>query len=240
MADTAPVLIWMSGTDKLCSYFNKSWLDFTGRTMEQELGNGWAQGVHPDDLQRCLDVYAQSFDRRVQFSMEYRLRHHDGGYHWILDNGVPRLNQDGSFAGYIGALVDITERKTAEESRLRLATIVESSDDAIISKNLDGVIVSWNKGAQRIYGHAEAEAVGKPIAIIIPPQLIEEENKILEKLTAGGHIDHYETLRVTKTGKKINVSLTISPIKDLTGTIVGAAHIARDITERKIAEKEAP
>jgi len=238
MADTAPVLIWMSGTDKLCTYFNKSWLDFTSRTMEQELGNGWAQGVHPDDFQRCLNTYTQSFDRREPFSMEYRLRHHHGEYRWVLDKGVPRFNQDGSFAGYIGALVDISERKTAEESRLRLATIVESSDDAIISKSMDGRIVSWNQGAQRIFGYTESEAVGKSIAMIIPLELIVEETEILEKLQAGAHVEHYETVRVTKTGRRINVSLTISPIKDSAGTTVGASKIARDITERKMAEKK--
>ena len=221
MADTAPVLMWMSGTDKLCTYFNKSWLDFTGRSMEQELGNGWAQGVHPEELQPCLDTYRQSFDRRVQFRMEYRLRHHDGECRWILDIGVPRFDQDGSFAGYIGAVVDISERKMAEESRLRLAAIVESSEDAIISMSVEGIIGSWNKGAQQIYGYGEAEAIGKPITIVIPPELMEDECKILEKLRAGVHIEHYETVRVTKAGKKIDVSLTISPITDSTGTIVG-------------------
>ena len=124
----------------------------------------------------------------------------------------------------------------SETALLRLATIVESSDDAIISKNLDAVITSWNAAAQRIFGYAEEEAVGKPITIVIPPELHDEENKILEKLRAGGRIEHFETIRVTKTGKKINVSLTISPIKDSSGRIVGISGIARDITERKRAE----
>ena len=116
VADTAPVLIWMSDTGKLCNYFNKPWLDFTGRSLEQELGNGWAEAVHPDDLQRCLDTYTQSFDRRENFKMEYRLRRHDGEYRWVTDIGVPRFDEVGAFAGYIGSCLDITELKQAEET----------------------------------------------------------------------------------------------------------------------------
>src|SRR4029077_5270328 len=117
--------------------------------------------------------------------------------------------------------LDITERKRAEEALLRYAAIVESSEDAIASGTLDGIIVSWNAGAQRMYGYTEAEAVGKSITMILPPELRDEENKILETLRAGGHVEHFETIRVTKTGKKINVSLAISPIKDASGRTVG-------------------
>ena len=120
VANTAPVMIWMSGPDKLCNYFNQQWLEFTGRSLEQELGDGWADGVHPDDLDRCLNIYRQAFDRREPFEMRYRLRRNDGEYRWLLDLGVPRSNPDGFFAGYIGSCMDITDRKIAEEA---LATI---------------------------------------------------------------------------------------------------------------------
>ena len=116
VADTAPVLIWMSGTDKLCTYFNQPWLEFTGRSVDLELGNGWAEGVHAEDLQRCLATYTQAFDQREEFRMEYRLRRHDGEYRWILDIGVPRFDQDRSFIGYIGIGIDVTERKHSEEA----------------------------------------------------------------------------------------------------------------------------
>jgi PAS domain S-box-containing protein len=116
MADCAPVLIWVSGIDKLCTYFNKGWLDFTGRTMEQEMGNGWAEGVHADDLTHCLEIYQTAFDAREPFAMEYRLRHHDGTYHWLLDIGTPRFSQSSTFIGYIGSCIDISERKDAEQA----------------------------------------------------------------------------------------------------------------------------
>jgi PAS domain S-box-containing protein len=120
VANTAPVMIWTAGTDRKCSYVNKSWLDFTGRPLEAELGDGWLEAVHPDDSNRCLRTYTEAFNRRESFEMHYRVRRKDGEYRWVLDDGVPRFNPDGTFAGYIGSCIDITERKLAEES---LATI---------------------------------------------------------------------------------------------------------------------
>ena len=116
VANAAPVMIWMSGPHKLCTYFNQPWLNFTGRPLESELGDGWTEGVHPDDLQDCLENYVAAFDRREPFEMEYRLGRHDGEYRWVSDRGVPRFNADNSFAGYIGSCIDVTDRKLAEES----------------------------------------------------------------------------------------------------------------------------
>ena len=115
MSDAAPVLIWMADTDKRCTYFNKTWLNFTGRPLSAELGHGWSEGVHPEDLRQCLDTFTQAFDRRAPVSMEFRLRAGNGEYRWLLDIGVPRFNSDDSFAGYIGSCIDVTERKLAEE-----------------------------------------------------------------------------------------------------------------------------
>jgi PAS domain S-box-containing protein len=120
VANTAPVLIWMSDVDKLCTYFNEPWLEFTGESLESQLGNGWANGVHPEDLNRCLRIYTEAFDRRERFRMEYRLRRQDGEYRWILDIGVPRFDQHRSFVGYIGSCIDVTERKQAEDALLSM------------------------------------------------------------------------------------------------------------------------
>ena len=115
-ADSAPVLIWMAGTDKRCNFFNRPWLKFTGRSAEQEMGNGWAEGVHPEDLASCMETYTKAFDARECFSMRYRLKRHDGQYRWLLDNGVPRYESDGTFAGYIGSCIDVTDQTVAEEA----------------------------------------------------------------------------------------------------------------------------
>jgi PAS domain S-box-containing protein len=120
LADSVPVLVWMSGTDKLCYHFNQSWLDFTGRTLADETGKGWLAGVHADDAARCLEVRDSSFEHRTRFQVEYRLRRADGHYRWVLDAAKPRWNADGSFAGFIGACIDITERRE-QETVLRLA-----------------------------------------------------------------------------------------------------------------------
>jgi PAS domain S-box-containing protein len=120
MADMAPVLIWMTGTDGLCNYFNKPWLEFRGRTLEQEVGTGWIEGVHPDDVQSCQDGFFPAYHARKPFSMEYRLRRADGEYRWVIESGIPRYSGGGEFAGYIGSNIDITELKQAEAERERL------------------------------------------------------------------------------------------------------------------------
>jgi PAS domain S-box-containing protein len=132
ITDASPMLVWMSGTDKLCYYFNKGWLNFVGRSIEQEIGNGWTENVHPEDFDRCLQLYVTSFEARQPFEMEYRMRHHTGQYRWILDRGVPRFAPDGTFEGYVGGCLDIHDQKEAAEQTRKaddMARLMRAQDE---------------------------------------------------------------------------------------------------------------
>jgi PAS domain S-box-containing protein len=148
----------------------------------------------------------------------------------------PFYDESGRIAGAVNVLVDLTQYDRATQAVAQLAAIVDSSDDAIISKDLNGVIMSWNKGAERLFGYTASEAVGRLITLIIPPDRLNEEPKILERLRRGERVDHFETVRMRKDGSRLDISLTISPVKNAEGKVVGASKIARDITERKQAE----
>jgi PAS domain S-box-containing protein len=159
-----------------------------------------------------------------------------GEERWSLVRAMPVFDAGGRVCMAVNIFRDVTERRRAEEERARLASIVESSDDAILSKTLDGTITTWNKGAERTYGYSAEEAVGRSISMLVPPDRPDEIPRILEGLRRGEKIEHFETVRVTKDGRRIDISLTVSPIRNSSGGIVGASTIARDITERKRSE----
>jgi two-component system sensor kinase FixL len=166
MANTAPVLIWMSGTSGLCEFFNEGWLHFTGSTLEGQLGNGWATGVHPEDVQCCLTVYQTSFAARRPFEIDYRLRRYDGEYRWILDKGVPRYSPGGEFLGYIGSAIDVTDRR-AQEAALRTSedryrAVVESQADLVCRFEPDLTLTFINEAYCRFTGRRREQLLGTP------------------------------------------------------------------------------
>ncbi len=186
MADTAPVLIWISGTDKLCYFFNQGWLNFTGRTMQQEYGNGWAEGVHPDDFNRCLDIYVSNFDLRKEFRMEYRLKRADGMYRWLLDHGVPRYTSSGDFAGFIGSCIDIDDKKLAEE---KLESIVEQR-----TLELRQAIVELKRSNEELeqFAYAASHDMKEPIRkILVYSQSVLKSSaqtpQVIEKIKEAAH-----------------------------------------------------
>ena len=151
---------------------------------------------------------------------------------------TPLFDASGALVGAVNMLIDVTDRKHAEQIRQRLSSIVQFSDDAIISKNLEGIIESWNAGAERIFGYTAAEAIGQSVKILIPPDRINEETDIISRIRRGERIDHYETVRRRKDGSLIDISLTVSPIMNTGGRVIGASKIARDITERRRAQEQ--
>lgn len=192
----------------------------------------WQKNVHPEDLAK-MPAYFEQANRTGNMEFEYRYRHPVKGLRWLYCKGA-RIDAESRL---LGIVMDVTDRKRAEEARLRLAAIVQSSDDAIVSKDLNGIVTSWNPAAEKMFGYKPEEIIGRPITTIIPPELQGDEDIILAKIRRGEKIDHFETVRLTKTGEQVYVSITISPIKDETGRVIGAAKIARDVSQRKKAEE---
>ena len=191
--------------------------------------------IAPEDRERYRE-----FNERVcggeRGSLEFDLVGLKGQRRHMETHAAPLQTTDGSCV-QLAVTLDITERKTAEEARRRLAAIVESSDDAIVGKNLNGIVMSWNPGAERMFGYSANEMIGRPITTIIPPELQEDEQRILETIGRGERVEHFETVRLTKSGERIDVSLTVSPVKDDAGRVIGAAKTARDITQQKKTEQ---
>jgi PAS domain S-box-containing protein len=243
MLDALPAAIYTTDAEGRLTHFNSAAVEFAGRVPELD-SDEWcvtwklfhADGVTPMPHDECPMAVALK-DGRILDGVEALAERPDGTRRWFTP--YPRLlhDEDGRVTGGVNMLVDITERRRAQQATGLLAAIVDSSDDAIVSKNLTGVITSWNKGAERIFGYTAKEAIGQHIKMLIPIERHAEEDGILERLRRGERVDHYETVRVRKDGTLIDVSLTISPVKDAAGRIIGASKVAREITERKRAEQ---
>jgi PAS domain S-box-containing protein len=240
LADSAPVMIWTSGTDKLRTYFNAPWLAFTGRTLEQELGNGWVEGVHPADTQRCLDIYTSSFDARKPFSMDYRLKRWDGQYRWIVDNGIPFSTPDGTFTGYIGSCIDITERRRLEQqlqySEQKLRSLVESNIFGVTVSDTTGRIYETNERFAQIVGYSKDELLSGAVTWrrLVPPDLQEMQAQIDQTILSTGVIPPWEKEYLRKDGSRVPVLVAGAMIdQERSHALV----VTLDISERKEIER---
>lgn len=203
-----------------------------------ESNKNWLQEyIHPDDQPEVLSRIAEAISTETMFELEHRVIRSDGSLGWTLSRAVPVRNGDGSIKEWFGAATDITEQYRKSKRLAELAAIVESSDDAIISKNLDGIITSWNAAATRILGYEPEEIIGKSILTLIPEHLHSDEPKIIGEIRAGRRIEHFETFRKKKSGELVEASLTISPVKNARGEIIGASKILRDISAQKRMEE---
>ena len=244
VANSAPVLIWMSQTDKLCTFFNQPWLDFTGRTLEQECGNGWAEGLHHDDRERCWQIYSASFERREEFSIEYRLRRADGEYRWVLDRGVPRFSESGEFAGYIGSCLDISDRKQAEETleerETQLRTALNAADLGTWIWEIPTNELILSERSQSILNFAPGEFPGNLDAALerIHPQDRDEINQRVTRAIASGGLYEIETRINLADNQERWLSARGHVLLDSTGQPTRMMGIIADITEKKRIEKQ--
>lgn len=241
--DDLPVAVYTCDEAGYINYYNQEAFKLWGRVPEpgKDLWCGFWKIFWPDGSPMKLEECPMARALKDGISIideEIIIQHPDGTKRNIKPNPVPIFNAEREIIGAVNTLIDVTEQKQAEQKQAMLAAIIESSEDAIISKTLDGEITSWNKAAERLFGYTESETLGKHISLLIPKERLNEENLIINKIRHNESVSHFETLRMAKDGSLIPISLTISPIRNNKGNVIGASKIARDISARKIAEAE--
>jgi hypothetical protein len=267
MAEGAPVMIWMSGRDGRCTYFNRPWLEFTGRSLAQESGNGWRENVHAEDLQRCEDMFNESFDAGREFRMEFRLRRRDGQYRWILDHGVPRFTPEHEFLGYIGSCIDITERKEAEDvlqqARAELEqrvlertkeltwantalrgekafsdSLIELAPAMVAVVDAQGNLIRTNAHAEQLTGYFFAETQGRNmIEMFVPTEEKPRIRHLLQEAIDGRAAQELVVPIRTRDGSIRQIEWSSKPIMNAAGEPSAVLAIGHDITERQQAQE---
>jgi PAS domain S-box-containing protein len=243
LLDALPIAVYTTDRTGVITYYNEAAVTFWGRRPvigeEEWCGSYrlfWSDGS-PMAHHECPMAVALKEGRAVR-GAEAIAERPDGSRVNFIPFPTPLFDDSGALVGAVNALVDVTDAKRDFEAEQRLIAIVESSHDAIVSKDLNGIIASWNKGAERLFGYSAHEVIGKSITILIPQDRLDEEDLILGRIRRGEAVDHYETIRRRKDGSLVDISLTVSPLRDANGKIVGASKIARDITDRRRAEEQ--
>ncbi|MBE9113818.1 PAS domain S-box protein, partial [Nodosilinea sp. LEGE 07298] len=239
MTDAAPMMVWISGLDQRCTYFNQSWLAFTGRTTEQEIGDGWTEGIHPDDFQHCLSTYTNAFNARTPFQMEYRLRYRDGTHRWIFDVGEPRFAADGEFLGYIGSCFDVHDRKQAEEALRQRETelrLVTNAVPALIAfVDAEQRYRFNNQGYEDWFGQSAADLYGRHIRDVMEEDSYERIRPYIEQVLAGQQVT-FERSVESKNGRIRYLTATYVPRINDRGEVEGFVALITDLSDRKQAE----
>jgi PAS domain S-box-containing protein len=251
----SPVAIYRGDAEGRCLYVNERWCELTGLPLERALGFGWAQALHPDDTQAVADEWVRSCQLGIPFRMEYRYRRTDGSILWIFGQGVEERDVHGRLTGYIGTATDITEMRQLREALQRshaeleervqerttqwehMAMIVAASADAIVSSDMTGAIVSWNRAAEKIFGYSSEEMIGRTSLVVTPVDRVAEANALKEQVRRGERVDYLETVRVARSGELIEVGISIFPLRDPGGEVIGTSAIVRDIREQKKTER---
>lgn len=240
--DEFPAMIWRAGTDAGCDYFNKTWLAFTGRTFEQERGDGWTEGVHPEDLDHCLKTYRESFASRQPFTLEYRLRRHDGAYRWIIDHGRPYYDLRDTFAGYVGSCYDVTEQKqlvqALSRSERRFRELSENTSDWVWEVDAELRYVYASPKVMELLGYAPAEVLGKTPFDLMPAEEAARLRPAIEDHARNPRpFKDIENVNVHKNGSRVVLETSGVPFYDGEGRFAGLRGIDRDISARKEAEE---
>jgi PAS domain S-box-containing protein len=228
IVETAAQGIWIADDDSRLTFVNQRAADALGYAPEELIGRSLFDVMDEEGQQLARGERANAFEPQ-----DYKFRRRDGQVLWALASVQPILDRDGRYVGTLGMFTDITDRRRAEEERARLAAIVESSSDAISSETLDGVVVSWNSSAERVYGWSREEIRGLRATVLLPNDRAQEWTEIRARLERGERVEHMETVRVRKDGARIDVALTVSPVFDAMGRLIGTATISRDISEQR-------
>ena len=237
LVECLPQPIWTCLPEGECDYLSPQWMSYTGMPAAGQLGHGWTRQVHSEDRRMAIEQWQEAIARAQPFDSEFRLRRADGTYRWFHAHASPLRDNAGCLLRWLGTFTEIHDRKQAESMQARLAAIVESSSDAVISKSLDGRILTWNKSAELMFGYSGEEIIGQSIFLLIPPDRQLEETTLIELIKTGKRVQQYETIRIRKSGSSIQVSLTVSPIMDANGLVNAVSTIAHDITARKQTEE---